>query len=94
LVQIQPPLPISQHVEADKFSLYGLFFDFFCPLESIAVWRVSLPFLVKNLLRIPCLSGQDLIDERDGSGAVLSHHIYAGGIDNPVAVLQGTNTYF
>jgi RHS repeat-associated protein len=39
-------------------------------------------------------SDQDLIEERDGSGAVLSRYIYAGGIDNPVAVVQGTNTYF
>ena len=39
-------------------------------------------------------SGQDLIEERDASNAVTAKYIYAGGIDNPVKVIKGSNTYY
>lgn len=39
-------------------------------------------------------SGQDLIEERNGSGIVIAKYVYAGGIDNPVKVIKGGNTYY
>ncbi|MEI8122542.1 MAG: RHS repeat-associated core domain-containing protein, partial [bacterium] len=39
-------------------------------------------------------SGQDLIEERDGSNNITAKYVYAGGIDNPVEVIKGTNAYF
>ncbi len=39
-------------------------------------------------------SGQDLIEERDATNAVTAKYVYAGGIDNPVKVIKGSNTYF
>jgi len=39
-------------------------------------------------------SGQDLIEERDGSDNVTAKYIYAGGIDNPVEVIKATGSYF
>lgn len=39
-------------------------------------------------------SGQNLIEERDGSGTVLAKYIYEGGIDRPVKVIKGANAYF
>jgi len=39
-------------------------------------------------------SGQNLIEERDGSGNLTAKYIYARGIDNPVEVIKGTGVYF
>ncbi len=39
-------------------------------------------------------SGQDLIEERDATNAVTAKYVYAGGIDNPVKVIKGANTYY
>ncbi len=39
-------------------------------------------------------SGQDLIEERDGSNNITAKYVYAGGIDNPVKVIRGTGAYY
>jgi RHS repeat-associated protein len=39
-------------------------------------------------------SGQDLIEERDSTDTVTAKCIYAGGIDNPVAVIKSTGTFY
>ena len=40
-------------------------------------------------------SGQNLIEERNGTGStVTASYVYAGGIDQPVKVIKGTNTYY
>jgi RHS repeat-associated protein len=39
-------------------------------------------------------SGQNLIEERDGSGSVLKKYLYAGGLDHPVQVVSYGNAYY
>lgn len=36
----------------------------------------------------------NLIEERDGSGTLLAKYVYAGGIDRPLKVVKGANTYY
>ena len=39
-------------------------------------------------------NGNNLIEERDGSGNVTASYVYAGGVDHPVAVNTGGATYY
>lgn len=39
-------------------------------------------------------SGSNLVEERDGSGTVQAKYVYEGGIDRPVKVIKGANTYW
>jgi RHS repeat-associated protein len=39
-------------------------------------------------------SGDNLIEERDGQGAVTAHYIYEGDIDDPVKMLKGATSYY
>lgn len=39
-------------------------------------------------------SGDDLIEERDGTGMVLAKYVYEAGVDRPVKVIKGANTYW
>lgn len=39
-------------------------------------------------------SGQNLIEERDGSGNITAKYVYVGGIDKPVKVIKGANAYY
>ena len=39
-------------------------------------------------------NGNNLIEQRDGSGNVTASYVYAGGIDHPVAVNTGGATYY
>lgn len=39
-------------------------------------------------------SAQNLIEERDGSGAVTKRYVYEGGLDRPVQVVIGSSVYY
>ena len=38
--------------------------------------------------------GNQLIEERDGTGAVIASYVYGPGIDEPIAMTRGANTYY
>jgi RHS repeat-associated protein len=38
--------------------------------------------------------GDQLIEERDGSGAVIASYVYGPGIDEPIAMTRGGSTYY
>ena len=39
-------------------------------------------------------NGDNLLEERDGSGNVTASYVYAGGLDHPAAVTKGGSTYY